>query len=149
MTPEVALENFLSKYNLTAVSGISDVDLKRNYERSKNTNALDLDAPAPTIVDKYYGKRHDGTNKGTGWLGELTMTDGSDRTMTEFSVGVTIKGKETEIPSVVPTLTKKELDHLLSGGKVTKDIEKKAFKHAMKRIEQGLSPFKNDGKGVK
>ncbi|KKN03162.1 hypothetical protein LCGC14_1110370, partial [marine sediment metagenome] len=53
-----------------------------------------------------YGQRADGTQKGTGFFGELQLPDGG--VATEYSVGVQLKskgGKETEIPSLVPTLT--------------------------------------------
>jgi hypothetical protein len=47
--------------------------------------------------------RADGTKKGTGFLGPLKRPDGM--TMTEYSVGVNIDGKDVEIPTLVPTLT--------------------------------------------
>ena len=90
-----------------------------------------------------YGKRPDGTPKGTGYFGELKMRDGSNNIMTEYSVGVEIDGKEVLIPSVVPTLSNVELDHLLRGGDVTKGILKKAVEHAKMRISKGKSPFAN------
>lgn len=40
-----------------------------------------------------YGKRPDGTMKGTGWLGELKMQDGSDSVATELSAGYEIEQK--------------------------------------------------------
>ena len=86
-------------------------------------------------------KRPDGTMKGNGFLGVLKMTDGSGKDMSEFSVGVPINGKEMDIPTLVPTLTKKEIDHLLSGGKPTDEIVKKAAEHAEKRIKEGKSVF--------
>ena len=101
--------------------------------------------PEAEKVNKYFGKRVDGTLKGTGWLGELKMKDGTDRVMTEFSIGVNINGKETEIPTIVPTLEKKEIDYLLEGNKPTKEIIDKALTHAIKRLKNRQSPFKNDG----
>jgi hypothetical protein len=94
-----------------------------------------------------YGKRADGTEKGSGWLGELKMKDGSNRVMTEFSAGFEVNGKEVEMPTIVPTLSKEELDHLLKGGKPTRQIFEKAYKHGVERIKKGESPFKNSGKG--
>lgn len=91
-----------------------------------------------------YGKRPDGTEKGSGWLGELKMKDGSGMIMTEYSMGVEIDGKEVLIPSIVPTLNEKEIDHLLNGGDVTDSIVEKAVSHARDRIKKGLSPFKED-----
>lgn len=86
-----------------------------------------------------YGLRQDGTTKGSGFLGELKRPDGS--ISTELSVGVSIDGKETEIPSLVPTLDKSEIDYLLAGNKPTPAILDKAVAHAKERITQGKSPF--------
>lgn len=88
--------------------------------------------------------RTDGTDKGNGWLGPIKMTDGSNKVMTEMSIGVNIDGKETLIPAIVPTLTKSEIDHLAKGGEPTKAIIDKAVEHARAQIEQGKSPFKDD-----
>lgn len=86
--------------------------------------------------------RVDGTEKGKGFLGVLKRPDG--KVSTELSVGVNIDGKETLIPSLVPTLNKKEIDHLLNGGKTTKAIIDKAVAHARKRIADGKSPFADE-----
>lgn len=88
-----------------------------------------------------YGLRTDGSPKGKGWMGELKMKDGSGRVATELSIGVGIDGKEQLIPSLVPTLDKDELDHLLKGGEVTEQIVHKAIQHAMPLIRSGKSPF--------
>lgn len=99
------------------------------------------DIPADTLIDtKKYGSREDGTPKGPGWLGELKTPRGD--VATEISVGVNIDGKETEIPLLVPTLSEKEIQHLLGGGKPTEEIMSKAVTHARKRIAAGQSPFK-------
>lgn len=92
-----------------------------------------------TIGQTSYGKRADGSPKGRGFLGELKRPDGN--VSTEISVGVNIGGKETEIPTLVPTLTKSEVDYLLSGQKPTPEIIKKAANHAKSRIDNGQSPF--------
>ena len=54
-------------------------------------------------------------------------------------------GKETLIPALVPTLTNKEIKDLMAGGEMTDEIVNKAVEHAKKRIEEGLSPFKEEG----
>jgi hypothetical protein len=94
-------------------------------------------------TDYGYGKRADGTNKGKGFLGELKRPDGD--VSTEISVGVNIGGKEMEIPTLVPTLTKQEINHLLAGGDPTEAIIQKAVGHAKTRIAQGKSPFAQPG----
>lgn len=88
-----------------------------------------------------YGKREDGTNKGKGWLGEIPIGNGS--VMTEKSIGVEINGKEVLIPSLVPTLTKDEIESLKKDGMPSKEIIRKARDHAKNRIDKGLSPFKD------
>ena len=100
-------------------------------------------APAATGQDFGYGKRADGSNKGQGYFGELKRPDG--KVSTELSIGVDMDGKETEIPSLVPTLTEQEKSYLLSGGKPTKEIVQKAVAHAKKRIAAGKSPFAQPG----
>jgi len=86
-----------------------------------------------------YGARVDGTRKGNGYFGPLRAADGS--VMTELSVGVEIDGKQVEIPAIVPTLSRAELDHLLKTGEPTDAIVDKAVAHARKRIADGKNPF--------
>ena len=83
-----------------------------------------------------YGLRHSGEGaKGKGYFGELPTTDG--RTATEISS----ENDEGEHPLIVPTLTKKELNHLLSGGEPTDEIHDKAASWARTRRKSGKSPF--------
>lgn len=90
---------------------------------------------------KSYGKRPDGTEKGSGYFGEITMDNGED-VMTELTIGVGFNGKQMDIPAIVPTLSTKEIDHLKAGGAVTGTIVGKAVGHARKRIAQGKSPYR-------
>jgi len=87
--------------------------------------------------------REDGTPKGNGWLGQLPMQDGSGKYATELSASSSIDGKNIFYPLIVPTLKKEHLDYLLSGGKPTPEIYKLATEHALMRIKQGKSPFKD------
>ena len=92
--------------------------------------------------DYGYGTRPDGTFKGPGFLGVLKRPDGD--VMTEYSIGVEINGVERDIPTLVPTLTKKEIETLLKikvGKQPPKSIVDKAVAHAEKRIAEGKSPF--------
>mgnify|MGYP000028189821 FL=1 len=107
---------------------------------------LAMESGGRRYVDRGYGKRNDGTEKGSGYFGELKMKDGSGNIATEMSIGVNIDGKEVEIPMLVPTLSESEKDHLLSGKKPTDAIVDKAVAHAMKRMGEGKSPFANSGK---
>lgn len=94
--------------------------------------------------EKDYGLRADGTKKSTGFLGVLQRPDG--KISSEISIGVEINGKETEIPTLVPTLTKEEVNYLLDGNDPTDVIIKKAVDHAKIRMQNGQSPF-YQGKG--
>ena len=107
-----------------------------------NTNVTTNKPVESVVAPKDYGTRPDGTAKGSGWLGEIKMANKKD-VMTELSIGVNINGKETLIPTIVPTLTKSEVSFLAKGNEPTKAIMDKAVKFAQDRISQGLSPFKD------
>lgn len=112
---------------------LKDINIDYVYEE-KFQEQVNKNNPNPN-----YGNRVDGTKKGKGFLGELKRPDGS--VSTELSIEVTIDGKKTLIPSLVPTLTKSEIDYLLNGGKMTQSISRKAYDHAIERKKKGLSPF--------
>lgn len=101
-------------------------------------------APVAGVGGKW-GARADGTEKGDGYFGPLQMKDGSGSVATEISVGVNIDGREMEVPTLVPTLTQAERDHLLSGRAPTQEIVRKAAEHARGRIAAGKSPFAQPG----
>ena len=83
-----------------------------------------------------YGLRHSGEGaKGKGYFGDLPTKSG--RTATEYS----IEDESGEYPSLVPTLTKKELNHLLADKKPTDEIYDKAESWANERKKNGKSPF--------
>lgn len=89
-----------------------------------------------------YGNRPDGTPKGSGFFGELKRPDGN--VSTEISVGVNIGGKEMDIPTLVPTLTRAEVDQLLSlkeGEPPPEAIVRKAADFAKQRLAKGQSVF--------
>lgn len=90
-----------------------------------------------------FGVRADNTQKGRGFLGVLNRPGGG--VSTELSVGINFDGKETEIPTLIPTLDENEKSHLLGGGKPTQEIINKAVIHAKQRMAQGKSPFVQEG----
>jgi hypothetical protein len=92
----------------------------------------------PKTID--WGMRANKSKKGPGFLGTWGRPNGG--ISTELSVGVTLDGKEMEIPTMVPTLSRDEIDYLLSGAKPTREIIDKAVEHAKKRMKEGKSPFK-------
>ncbi len=105
-------------------------------------------APPEVILGEIPEKpplRPSGSPKGVGFLGELKLPGGG--IATEFSVGTTdVTGEELNIPTLVPTLTKKEIELMVNDiipnkKKVPDAIFKKAVAHAKKRIKQGKSVF--------
>ncbi len=105
-----------------------------------------LDTRGPS-ASKDFGLRPDGTPKGTGFLGELKLPGGG--VATEFSVGVQLEskgGEETDIPSLVPTLTKQEIalmvNDIIPNKKTIPDsILQKAVDHANSRVRAGKNIF--------
>jgi len=101
----------------------------------------------PKNTDYGYGKRQDGTNKAQGFLGELKRPDGN--ISTEISAGVTLDGKNIDIPLLVPGLSKEHLDYLINTDPSSKTFFKDmpsgimdiAVSHAKMRMEQGKSVF--------
>lgn len=97
--------------------------------------------------DRGYGRRPDGTAKGEGYLGLLKRPDG--RVSTEISASFDEVNNKKDIPLIVPTLTKKELDIILSldeqsddfFDKLPRSIIEKAVAHANKRIKEGKPVF--------
>lgn len=86
------------------------------------------------------------TPKGLGFLGGLQRPDG--RVMSEYSIGVPLNGREREMPSIVPTLTHEELQHILSmkdGDPMPDSIVQKAVAFAQQRQAAGLPLFANPG----
>ena len=120
---------------------------RADYEEQERRNRARLPLLGPH-------KRPDGTLTGPGFLGRLKGKTGMVNA--EISIGVEIDGKEMDIPTLVPTLTKKEINYLIDTPEseiMTKDkklfdehILPKAIAHAKKRISQGKSPFADDGK---
>ena len=90
-------------------------------------------------------KREGGELKGKGFLGLLPHK--GNKVSTEISIGVPINGKEMDIPSLVPTLSKDQIQWLLDGKKPTREIVAKASDFAKKRIKEGKSVFANHKDG--
>jgi len=100
-------------------------------------------APSARPAQAPWGLRRDGTPKGNGFFGPLTMNDGSGKMATELSIGVDFDGHETEIPTLVPTLSNEERQYLLAGNDPRRNpaIMRKAVDHARQRMSSGRSPF--------
>tara|TARA_R100001594_G_scaffold6095_5_gene17894 strand:+ start:2159 stop:4543 length:2385 start_codon:yes stop_codon:yes gene_type:complete len=121
--------------------GPSDWNTIISPELSQETTRTDI---TPDMI------RPDGTIKSAqGWLGPIADRQGN--TMTELSVNYSDVLDAKLIPLLVPTLTEDEIETLqrikftddgkIPEGAIPKSIEKKAIEHAIKRVEQGYSPF--------
>ncbi|MDR2219725.1 MAG: transglycosylase SLT domain-containing protein [Methylobacillus sp.] len=124
---------------------------ERSPQARKETREY-VEAGRKELGIQSYGLRPDGSSKGSGFLGELKRADGG--ISTEISVGVTINGKEMDIPTLVPTLTKQERDWLLNNdvsdpSKIPDSIIQKAVDHAKNRIAEGKSVFAESGVATK
>lgn len=92
--------------------------------------------------------REDGTTKGNGFLGNMQNTDGNQSTELSISTSDVEDGKEVLIPTLVPTLTQDEVNHLLSNKYdptarqgIDDIISKKAIDFAKERKTQKLPYF--------
>lgn len=131
-------------------------ELRKNFIMTFNQAGMPSDVATKDFVNAAntttdtgkYGLRNDGTAKGSGWLGELKIP-GTNSVATEYSIGVNINGKEMEIPTIVPTLTKAELNQLLvdikNNKQPSKAIVDKAVAFAKERVKAGKSPFAEQG----
>lgn len=89
-----------------------------------------------------YGNRRDGSKKGNGYLGIITNSEGD--VMTEYTVGVNIDGKDMDIPTITPNLTREdiqELKNIRDGDPPSKRIVDRAVDHAIFRLQSGRSVF--------
>ena len=131
------MERATSTINFEDIAEIvppAKVESKKTFSE-KTFSAEDI----AEIIPPSQELRPDGTRKGPGFLGTLERPDGG--VSTELSIGVDFGKGEVLIPTLVPTLTEEEKNHLLSGKKPTQTIVDKAVSHAQERMKQGKSPF--------
>lgn len=76
--------------------------------------------------------------KGQGYFGPLLGNNGIS---TELSFDFEYGGKKIHAPLLVPSLSRQEIDHLLSGGAPNQGIYSKASQYALDRLLNGKSPF--------
>lgn len=138
---EIARLKWIKEYNAAKKAAIAaGYDSKEKFgEWSPNPNDL----------------RQDGTQKGSGFLGPLKRPDGG--VSTEITVGTDFGRGEMEIPLLVPTLDKDQIDHLLktptdklgaAGDPMFEPILAKAIEHAEKRLSAGKSVFAQPGESA-
>jgi hypothetical protein len=92
--------------------------------------------------------RPDGTMKDVGYYGALKSPSGQN--VTEYSFGTSIGGVDMDIPSLVPGLSKQEIQYILQRADkempigrdpIGNAIADKAIQHAKQRVIKGMSPF--------
>lgn len=107
-----------------------------------------------TIMRGSQGVRGTGQEKGEGFLGGLKRLDVPGSFSSEISIGVTIDGKNMDIPTMVPTLTKDEVTWLLShdlenkADTIPTPIIAKAIAFARDRIAAGKPVFAQKGEAA-
>lgn len=84
---------------------------------------------------------------GEGYFGRLATTEDPDLFATHLRTTVhDLAGRMAmDIPAIVPTLSRKELAHLVVGGRPTWGMIEKAKRHAMERLSAGVSVFAQPG----
>ena len=94
-----------------------------------------------------YGARPDGTQKGQGFLGAISLPTGGVATeYTTQSDAVTVNGQRIDFPTLVPTLTQQEVELMRSDiipnqKPIPESIMQKAIQHANSRLASGLPVF--------
>ena len=126
---------------LVPTEALSKVKIPERTKKEIPAPYTDYESVLPDLDFSMY--RKDGSRKSSsGYLGPQ-KNKVTGQTMTEYTIGVQIDGKEVEVPSMVPGLTDKELDAIKSG-EVLDSVAVKAKAHAEKRIAEGKSPFYQD-----
>lgn len=128
--------------NLRAAADPKAADMNSDYvPKIGHPDFQDLIAPNYDLGDTHM-TRHDGSRKGNGYFGNLRVSDGV--VATEVSIKANVDGKDMDIPSLVPTLTRGEVDtilHLKRGDTIPDEIKQKAIDFARQRMSQGKSPY--------
>lgn len=120
---------------------------QRSWAESQQELANQARSQRPSLAalqQPNYGKREDGTSKGSGYFGPLQRPDGGVSTELSFDFDHPKHGK-VFAPLIVPGLSRVELNHLLADGKPTEAIYNKAQDFAVNRLQAGKSPFAMPG----
>ena len=111
-----------------------------SYHGADSRQWLRADIPGGEVPAPY-GYRRNGEAKGMGWLGAIGRKDNPGDVSTELTMTFNYGGNDVDVPLLVPTLTREEVDHLVSGLEPTHDIKMKAYKFGAERLGSGLSPY--------
>lgn len=134
-------------YIKTMMEQIKDFGETLKQQQGLPKTGEDIQVPNPDAST--FGKRPDGTAKGSGFFGVLKRPDGKVSSELSTDDPIDNSGKKVLHPLIVPSLTRPELDYLLSGQKGNQDMEQRIYKksadHARERIKAGKSPFAGPG----
>ena len=91
-----------------------------------------------------YGMREDGTNKGLGFYGKVPAQQGQ-----RFSTEVSQTMDDLLYPLIHQGSTPSQIQALANGLAPTRQMSIDAYDSAMRRIQQGMSPFAGPGEQVR
>ena len=152
---------------ITSLEGAGNLIMRSLRPKTARKVRIQLPSTTSEIQNKQHNSdtlidsglyRSDGSLKGPGYFGELEMPNG--KRLSEVSMYTEVPGYgEVEIPSVVPTLTRKELDWLLEGNNVAKkfreerhpiavSINQKAGDWYRKRMKENKNKWWQEGEEV-
>lgn len=139
---------------------VAYLDEKGITNREEAMKLIEIIKTTPSIhvknnnKDLGYGVRNDPTQgyKGDGFIAgkhTVTMEDGEEVQVTEYTVGVEIKGKIVDVPSINAYTTEEDMKAILesvrTGKPLPQEIEEKAQRHALDRIDAEKSIYLEKG----
>lgn len=154
--------DFIAPYVGQVASGLSTKQ-QANFQDMRKVQTLDLEKSGlinqgnsgidkvredvdllrePYDLNNY---RPDGTKKQMGWYGNIDFDDGG--VMSELSESSEVDGENVLYPLLAPGLSNDQIEYLRQhkglgpDSKLNKTISEHAYNFAMKRREEGLSPF--------
>lgn len=94
--------------------------------------------------------RLDGTEKGKGFYGEITVQSGEEqgKTMTELSVGYEVDGKEVLVPLLNPYTSLDDIENVRAGGQPSEQMYKDAERWLNYSLANNRSPFATEEEKV-
>ncbi len=108
------------------------------------TSKQDIPQPPP------YEIREDKTLKAQGYFGPIKNVEGTPATEISLSGGIPMSKPFTHeddllYPSIVPGMTKEQLESQLAGQDLSPELDDMAWRHARERLKAGKSPFATPG----
>jgi hypothetical protein len=126
---------------------------QKEFEQT-NPNAIQISTSQPIKkqankwdsnekVDDSDKLRLDGTDKGKGFYGEITVQSGKDKgkKMTELSVGYEVDGKEILTPLLNPYTSLDDIENVRAGGQPSEQMHRDAKRWLFYCLKNNRSPF--------